>query len=153
MVLQYTVSEQQNLVQFCTALHPVPPLHCTVHTHAHALVYTAGVRWEQILSSRDERFDFIRATFPEGGAERQRCWPSEGKEAKTQYTDRRAEENKEGREEKGGNSERERRWKIEGRENLAESEVTARGFITRGQEPATGKKQYVLLVNFEIISI
>lgn len=34
-------------------------------------------------------------------------------------------------------------------ENLAESEVTARGFITRGQEPATGKKQYMDSLNID----
>ncbi len=44
---------------------------------------------------------------------------------------------------RGKETEWERRRKQGGRAELCESEVTARGFIKRGQEPATGKKPFV----------
>lgn len=44
---------------------------------------------------------------------------------------------------RGNELEWERRRKQGGRAELCESEVTARGFIKRGQEPATGKKPFV----------
>lgn len=132
---------------------PTGPVVLDTHPFPCISVYS---RREKILVLRDGCFDLIWGTFPQGGAGRQNCWPSEGKEGTTQSADCLAEENRGSTEESGGKKQSERggeskvgeqnsvrvKWQQEDSSNEGRNQQQVRNALFLQNSHKSGDKQH-----------